>query len=90
MRWAGKRFHSTEDVDPVIVYDAEHKRTWNADWGHARVCGTMSLFSSSSFYLAKYMRANGIPSLTKDELTNARKATRDEVWQPYHDRYDLR
>lgn len=37
MRWAGKTFRSTEDVDPIMVYDEDDKRTWNAEWGHARV-----------------------------------------------------
>ena len=36
LRWAGKTFHGVDDVDPIIVYDAEGKRVWSANWGHAR------------------------------------------------------
>jgi hypothetical protein len=37
MKWAGKTFRSTEDVDPIMVYKEDGERVWNADWGHARV-----------------------------------------------------
>ncbi|KAK5991181.1 hypothetical protein PT974_09459 [Cladobotryum mycophilum] len=37
LHWAGKNFRSTEDVEPIVVYDAEGKRTWNKDWGYARL-----------------------------------------------------
>ncbi|CAG8293107.1 unnamed protein product [Penicillium salamii] len=37
MRWAGKTFRSTEDVDPIMVYDNDGRRVSNADWGHARL-----------------------------------------------------
>ncbi|KAJ5354832.1 hypothetical protein N7541_005876 [Penicillium brevicompactum] len=37
MKWAGKKFRSTEDVDPIMVYDEDQKRIWNPDWGHARL-----------------------------------------------------
>lgn len=37
LNWAGKTFRSAEDVDPIVVYDADKKRNWNQDWGHARV-----------------------------------------------------
>ncbi|KAJ5726878.1 hypothetical protein N7493_005905 [Penicillium malachiteum] len=35
MKWVGKDFHSTEDVDPVMVYKDDGSRVWNAEWGHA-------------------------------------------------------
>jgi hypothetical protein len=37
MNWAGKTFRSTEDVDPIEVYQENGERVWNPDWGHARV-----------------------------------------------------
>ena len=37
MRWAGKDFRSSEDVDPIMVYKDDGTRSWNEDWGHARV-----------------------------------------------------
>jgi hypothetical protein len=36
-RWAGKDFHSEEEVDPIMVYDDSGKRVWNKDFGHAKV-----------------------------------------------------
>jgi len=36
LHWAGKTFRDSDDVDPIVVYDTEGKRVWNADWGHAR------------------------------------------------------
>lgn len=48
MKWAGKKFRSTEDVDPIMVYDEDEKRIWNPDWGHARV-------SSFNFDLASHV-----------------------------------
>ncbi|OGE56622.1 hypothetical protein PENARI_c003G09986 [Penicillium arizonense] len=37
MNWAGKTFRSTEDVDPIEVYQENGERVWNPDWGHARL-----------------------------------------------------
>ncbi|OAA76278.1 hypothetical protein LEL_05962 [Akanthomyces lecanii RCEF 1005] len=37
LHWAGKTVCSAEDVDPIVVYDADQKRHWNQDWGHARL-----------------------------------------------------
>jgi len=37
LNWAGKKFRSKDDVDPVVVYDSENKRVWSADWGHAQL-----------------------------------------------------
>ncbi|KAJ5633306.1 hypothetical protein N7490_009645 [Penicillium lividum] len=37
MRWAGKDFRSTEDVDPIMVLNDKDERTWNESWGHARL-----------------------------------------------------
>ncbi|KAJ5949875.1 hypothetical protein N7454_001459 [Penicillium verhagenii] len=37
MRWAGKDFRSTEDVDPIMVINDEGARVWNESWGHARI-----------------------------------------------------
>ncbi len=37
LHWTGKTVCSAEDVDPIVVYDADQKRHWNQDWGHARV-----------------------------------------------------
>ena len=37
LRWAGKNFHSEDEVDPIIVYDDSGKRVWNQDYGHAVV-----------------------------------------------------
>lgn len=37
MKWAGKDFRSTEDVDPIMVYKEDGSRVWNESWGHARV-----------------------------------------------------
>lgn len=42
MRWAGKCFHSVDNVDPVMVYDEQNNRVWNETYGHAVVsaCST--------------------------------------------------
>lgn len=45
LKWAGKDFRSTEDVDPIVVYNDQGARVWNESWGHARVC-----YFPSSFY----------------------------------------
>ncbi|KAJ5116838.1 hypothetical protein N7456_001186 [Penicillium angulare] len=37
MKWAGKDFRSAEDVDPIMVYKDDGSRSWNEDWGHARL-----------------------------------------------------
>ncbi|WYZ41152.1 hypothetical protein EsH8_V_000047 [Colletotrichum jinshuiense] len=36
-RWAGKDFRSIDDVDPIMRYEDDGKRTWLSDYGHARV-----------------------------------------------------
>lgn len=36
MDWLGKTFHSTENVDPIIV-SKDGKRVCDEDWGHAVV-----------------------------------------------------
>ncbi|KAI8169321.1 hypothetical protein K4K49_000688 [Colletotrichum sp. SAR 10_70] len=36
-KWAGKDFRSVDDVDPIMVYGDEGKRTWLSDYGHARI-----------------------------------------------------
>ncbi|TEA13139.1 hypothetical protein C8034_v004752 [Colletotrichum sidae] len=36
-KWAGKDFRSVDDVDPIMFYDAEGKRTWLSKYGHARL-----------------------------------------------------
>lgn len=41
LRWAGKRFRAVDDVDPIMVWDAEGQRVWNEDWGHASVGCTL-------------------------------------------------
>ena len=35
--WAGKDFHSVDDVDPVIVFDDNGKRVVSEAFGKARV-----------------------------------------------------
>ncbi|PHH62094.1 hypothetical protein CDD81_7587 [Ophiocordyceps australis] len=37
MKWAGKTFRSTEDVDPIVAYDQDGQRKANLDWGQARL-----------------------------------------------------
>ncbi|KAJ5885410.1 hypothetical protein N7495_009920, partial [Penicillium taxi] len=37
MSWAGKDFHSSENVDPIMIYNAEGERVWESKWGHARL-----------------------------------------------------
>ncbi|OQE18577.1 hypothetical protein PENSTE_c017G08070 [Penicillium steckii] len=37
LKWAGKDFRSSEDVDPIMGYQEDGSRAWNADWGHARL-----------------------------------------------------
>ena len=34
-RWAGKDFRSVDDVDPIINYNDNGDRVFDADWGHA-------------------------------------------------------
>lgn len=36
MDWLGKNFHSTEDVDPIVV-SKDGKRECDENWGHAIV-----------------------------------------------------
>ena len=36
-KWAGKDFHSIDDVDPIMLYDDQGNRTFYPDFGHARV-----------------------------------------------------
>ncbi|TDZ33239.1 hypothetical protein C8035_v011448 [Colletotrichum spinosum] len=36
-KWAGKDFRSVDDVDPIMFYDADGKRTWLSKYGHARL-----------------------------------------------------
>jgi hypothetical protein len=36
-KWAGKSFRSTEDVDPMVLYDDAGKRYRSEDYGRARV-----------------------------------------------------
>ena len=36
-RWAGKSFHSIDDVDPIVSYDETGKRVWVETYGKARV-----------------------------------------------------
>ncbi|KAJ6508370.1 hypothetical protein C8R45DRAFT_967195 [Mycena sanguinolenta] len=37
IKWAGKTFHTVDDVDPIAVYGEGRKRTLFEDGGHARV-----------------------------------------------------
>lgn len=37
VKWAGKNFHTVEDVDPFIFIDDDGKRVANHDFGKARV-----------------------------------------------------
>ncbi|KAJ5758189.1 uncharacterized protein N7511_006883 [Penicillium nucicola] len=37
MGWAGKRFNSINDVNPVVIQSSDGVRTCITDWGHARV-----------------------------------------------------
>lgn len=37
IKWAGKTFRTTEDVDPIVVHDDEGRREVSKDWGYARV-----------------------------------------------------
>lgn len=47
LNWAGKTFRSEDDVDPMVVYDAEGKRTWLEMMGNARL-REVKLFGKSS------------------------------------------
>ncbi|KAK7048642.1 hypothetical protein R3P38DRAFT_3174890 [Favolaschia claudopus] len=37
MKWAGKTFHSEDNVEPIIVHGADGKRTFLEEYGHARI-----------------------------------------------------
>lgn len=37
VNWAGKDFHSVDDVDPVILFNEQGKRVVSQDFGKARV-----------------------------------------------------
>lgn len=39
MRWAGKKFHSTEEVDPIMIYDSKGDRVRSEEHGRAVVSG---------------------------------------------------
>ena len=47
MKWVGKTFHSTENVDPIIVHDEAGERAMVKDWGHARVSHHFFLLPST-------------------------------------------
>ncbi|OJJ46438.1 hypothetical protein ASPZODRAFT_16199 [Penicilliopsis zonata CBS 506.65] len=34
-KWAGKDFHSVDDVDPIMMYNAQDERVWYQEYGHA-------------------------------------------------------
>ncbi|KAJ7608558.1 hypothetical protein FB45DRAFT_1129169 [Roridomyces roridus] len=34
-KWVGKRFHSEDDVEPVVVRDEQGNLVWCEDWGRA-------------------------------------------------------
>ncbi|KAJ7608556.1 GXWXG protein-domain-containing protein [Roridomyces roridus] len=56
IKWAGKHFHSEDDVDPIIVYDEQGKRVWSEEWGHAKLHGQVEyrgVPSASMVYEAK-------------------------------------
>ncbi|KAF9872372.1 hypothetical protein CkaCkLH20_10199 [Colletotrichum karsti] len=36
-KWAGKDFRSVDDVDPIMVYGEDGKRSWFSEYGHARI-----------------------------------------------------
>ncbi|KAI9739984.1 MAG: hypothetical protein M1818_005040 [Claussenomyces sp. TS43310] len=37
LRWAGKTFRGVDDVDPMVALDANGKRVWMEEIGHARL-----------------------------------------------------
>lgn len=37
VKWAGKDFHTVDDVDPVLVFDENGNRVVSQDFGRARV-----------------------------------------------------
>jgi len=37
MKWAGKDFHSVDNVDPIMIYNDSGNRVWKEDAGHARI-----------------------------------------------------
>ena len=55
MKWAGKTFRSTEDVDPIEVYQENGERVWNLDWGHARVSWHLVSDTFGIAYLLLFM-----------------------------------
>jgi hypothetical protein len=50
IKWAGRTFRSTEDVNPIEVYKEDGVRVWNTDWGHARVNFLVFLISLEAKY----------------------------------------
>ena len=56
-KWAGKDFHSVENVDPIMVYDDKGARKWFADYGHARVPLSIVLANDPSIAdLSRFVR----------------------------------
>lgn len=55
LRWAGKSFHSVDNVDPVMVYDEQNNRVWNEKYGHA-VVSAYSIVSSSRGFNTSQLR----------------------------------
>ena len=72
LRWAGKTFRGVDDVDPVVVYDAEGTRVWDASWGHAQA----SSRSSSALRLANKFECHIV---ARNVIWRA-KHHRDGVW----------
>ncbi|KAL2683149.1 hypothetical protein Neosp_007616 [[Neocosmospora] mangrovei] len=35
--WAGKNFHTVDDVEPIVLYDSAGARVWNKDYGKAQL-----------------------------------------------------
>lgn len=41
IKWAGKTFHSADDVEPIVLYDGDGERVWAKEFGK----GSVSTFS---------------------------------------------
>lgn len=55
INWAGKTFHSIEQVKPVILHGAQPgERIWCEDYGLARVCVYCSLILSTMVLICIY------------------------------------
>lgn len=59
-KWAGKDFHSVNEVDPIMLWDEQGNRNWFPDFGHAQVSNGSDTFCTErgSLMIFSFERLN--------------------------------